>query len=165
MGFIEDLSNSWHELIDRHRNRPFLEASMAACALVVMADGAVTLRDRVRVDEVLETLEALKVFDPHEGVDAFNRYVADIEASPRDGRDAALQAILAETHEHRESAYLLIRVAVAVSRVQGRIPTTEQIEIVRLCSELDVEPADAGLYASPDGPDLFDLADGNNDGD
>ena len=138
---------------------------MAACALVAMADGAVSLRDRVRVDEVLETLEALKVFDPHEGVEAFNHFVQDIESSPREGRDAALQAMLAETHEHRESASLLIRVAVAVSRVQGRIPTTEQIEIVRLCGELGVEPADAGLYASPGGTDLFDLADGNNDGD
>ncbi|MCP5351899.1 MAG: tellurite resistance TerB family protein [Chromatiales bacterium] len=162
MSFLDSLSQSWHELVDRHRNRPFLEASMAACALVSMADGAVTLRDRVRVDEVLETLEALRVFDPHEGVDAFNRFVAEIAASPREGRERALAAMLIETREHRESAQLLIRVAVAVSRVQGVIPTTEQIEIVRLCGELGVEPADSGLYAAPDGRDLFD---GNNDGD
>lgn len=146
-GWLESLMNTYHETVDRHRNRPFLEAAMSACALVAMSDGAVSLRDRVRVDQVLETLEALQVYDPHEGVDLFNQIVSEIESDPRNGRIKALKLIMEEVNEHRDSAQLLVKIAVAVSKVQGAIPLPEQIEIVSLCSRLMVEPEDTGLYA------------------
>ena len=74
MGFLATLTDKFQEQMERHRNRPFLRAVMAACALVAAADGKVSLAERVRVDQILDTLEELRIFDPHEGVDLFNEF-------------------------------------------------------------------------------------------
>lgn len=145
-GLIYDFTNYLAKRLLHHRNYPFLSATMAACALVDAADGEVTYLERVRVDQVMETLEELKVFDPHEGVELFNKYVDEIKSSPREGRRAALEVVSNETRKHPEKAELLIRVCIAVSEVNGEIPIADQIEIVRLCSELGVNPGDCGLY-------------------
>lgn len=144
-GFLETLKESYHEHLQRQRQRPFLRACMAACARVAIADGEVTFPERVRVDQILETLEDLKVFDPHEGVELFNEFVEDILAHPKDGCDRALEA-MREGAADDESATLLIRVCCAVSEANGEKHLTDQIEIVSLCAQLGVEPRDLGLY-------------------
>ncbi len=145
-GLIEDFVSYLSKRLERHRNYPFLRATMAACALVDAADGEVTYLERVMVDQLMETLEELKVFDPHEGVELFNDFVEEIKDNPQQGRDSALEVVMDETDKHPEKTELLIRVCVAVSEVNGEIPMPDQIEIVRLCSELGVELEDCGLY-------------------
>jgi tellurite resistance protein len=148
-GFLKTLKTIFEEQAQRHRNRQFLEASMAACALVAMADGVVSFSQRVRVDQVMETLEELKVFDPHDGVNLFNEYAEAIMESPRKGRERALRALETEA-EVPEKANLLIRICLAVSEVGGQIPLPEQVEIVALANRLGVDPGACGLYTDGD---------------
>ena len=54
-GFLSSLIDNWQDALDRHRNRPFLEAAMAACAVIATDDGTVSFAERVRVDQILET--------------------------------------------------------------------------------------------------------------
>lgn len=145
-GFLHELVAEYRVRLERHRNRPFLRASMAACALVASVDGEVTLSQRVRVDQILDTLEALQVFDPHEAVDLFNEYVASIFASPRAGRRAALDDVRKVAAGDPEKALLIVRICLAVGDAGGDISIAEQIEIVTLCSLLGVAPDDCGLY-------------------
>lgn len=151
-GLIHDFVSYLSERLLHYRNYPFLRATMAACALVDAADGEVTYLERVRVDQLLETLEELKVFDPHEGVDLFNGFVDEIKSNPHDGRMSTLEVVTSETDKHPEKSELLIRVCVAVSEVNGEIPMADQIEIVRLCSELGIEPGDCGLNTDSGSP-------------
>ena len=137
-GFLVTLSKLYREQLERHRNRPFLRAAMAGCALISMASGAVTLRERVRVDQVLETLDALQVYDPHEGVELFNEFVEALEASEEQGRSMVLEAIDAEVAQEPEKAGLLIRICLAVSEVEEGIPVREQEQIAALCDHLGV---------------------------
>ncbi len=145
-GFLKKLTEVYRERIAKHRNRPFLKAAMAACALVAMANGTVSFRQRIRLDQIMEALEALRDFDPHEGVNLFNEVVTAMQKSPRTGHETAMELILQETAAHPEKAELLIRICLAVSEVDGVIPMTEQIEIVGLCSRLGVEPDRLDLY-------------------
>ena len=147
------LTGYWRERLERHRNLPFLKAVMAASALAAIADGEVTLGQRLRMDRILETLTRLKVFDPHEGVNLFNEYVQEILASPRQGREAALRDIRAAA-DGEETRQLLVRVCIAISEAGGRMGLVEQIEIVSLCSLLEVEPAACGLYTEPTSSDI-----------
>ena len=62
---------------------------MAASALVATADGDISFGERVRLDQILETLEALKVYNPHDGVDLFRDYSEVILESPKKGHAAA----------------------------------------------------------------------------
>ncbi|MEQ8196340.1 MAG: TerB family tellurite resistance protein [Rhodospirillales bacterium] len=148
-GFLANLVNNWQDAIERHRNRPFLEAAMAACAMVATDDGTVSFAERVRVDQILETLDQLNIYDPHEGVDIFNEYVDEVRNSPKQGREEALKAIEAFAGEP-ESASLLIRICLAVAEADGKATLADQIEIVTLCSLLAVDPEGLGLY--PDKP-------------
>ena len=59
--FLNHLTKLYQDQVERYRNRPFLKATMAACALVAVADGKVSFSQRVRVDQILETLDKLKV--------------------------------------------------------------------------------------------------------
>ena len=144
-GFLDNLTSYYQERLDRLRNRPFLKATMAASALVAIADGSVTFSQRMRMDQILDTLTTLKVFDPHEGVDLFNDYVREILDSPKEGREAAIRAITAGARDE-ESKRLMVRVCLAISEASGEIGLVEQIEIVSLCSLLGVDPGTCGLY-------------------
>ena len=145
-GFLSSLIEQYRQELEKHRNWSFLKASMAACALVAIANGSVAFRQRVRLDQVLETLDALKIYDPHEGVNLFNEFVEAIEVNPKEGRKGAVRAIRAEAAVDPEKARLLIRMCLAVSEVGGEIPLTEQVEIVGLCSQLGLDPRGFGLY-------------------
>ncbi|MGB0671299.1 MAG: tellurite resistance TerB family protein [Rhodospirillales bacterium] len=154
-GFLKSLTSLFGQELERQRNRPFLEAVMAAAAMVASVDGAISLAERVRVDQILETLDKLKVFDPHEGVDAFNDFVDSILADSKTGHERALKAIRAVTDEDPAVAQLLIRVCLAISEADGEKSLVDQIEIVQLCSQIGVDPSDCGLYVDKSADDIL----------
>ena len=68
---------------------------------------------------MIETLDALKVFDPHEGVELFNELVAAIQADPEEGHRLARHLVAEEVARDPEKARLLLRVCLAVSEREG----------------------------------------------
>ncbi len=144
--FLHNLTHNYREQMERHKNRPFLKGCMAACALVATADGNVSFSQRVRVDQLLQTLEALKFFDPHEGIDLFNEFTDAILSTPKAGHGKALQAVFETVKDRQASAELLIRLCLAVSEANGETSLSDQIEIVSLCSLLDVKSKKCGFY-------------------
>lgn len=141
---IERLKETIHLHSERHKNRPFLEATMAAAALVAAADGAVSFSERVRIDQLLEHLDQLKVFDPHEAVNIFNAYVDGLRDSPEDGRAKALSAV-AGVSDDREAATLMVRIATAISRADGIFTETERNELGAICAALDLSPEECEI--------------------
>jgi len=144
-GFLDSLLDDYRALMERHRNRPFLNAAMAACALAASARGEVTFSQRIRVDQILETLERLQVYDPHEGVDLFNHYSEAILAASREGHEQA-HAALQPFVDDPETAGLLVRICLAVTEASGETTLSQQIEVVMLCGLLGVENIPPGLY-------------------
>jgi tellurite resistance protein TerB len=144
IAILEDMKHFFQGRSEKEQNRPFLEAAMAACAMVSVSEGQVSFADRIRVDQIMETLTQLKVFDPHEGVDLFNRYAAAILASPKEGREAALKIIKTVTSDP-ETAEVLIDLCLAVSLSDGVTSLVEHIEIVSLCGLIGVDPDLIGL--------------------
>ncbi len=136
---LTSLTEAYQEQLERHRNRPFLRAAMGACALVSMANHVVSLRDRMRVDQLLETLDKLQVYDPHEGVELFNEFVAELRDSEPEGRAHVYQAIDDEVAEEPDKAELLIRICLAVSEEEQGVPAAERECIIDLCRRLGLE--------------------------
>ena len=151
--FLTSLLSEYHLQLERHRNRPFLEATMAACALVAVADGEISFGERIRIDQILNALDRLKVFDPHEAVNLFNQFSSDIFSAPKAGRERAIAA-LKLVSEHPESAALLMRIFMAICEIGETKSLVKQIEVVMLCGLLDIKPDDFGLYVD-DGADAF----------
>jgi tellurite resistance protein TerB len=143
-GILDNLKSFFQARTEKEQNRPFLEAAMAACAMVSASEGQVSFADRIRVDQIMDTLTQMKVFSPQEGVDLFNHYTAMILASPKAGRESALSTIRAVTSD-LETAELLIDLCLAVSLSDGITSLIEHIEIVSLCGLIGVDPDKIGL--------------------
>ena len=143
-GMLDNLKRFFQDRSEKEHNRPFLEAAMAACAMVSASEGQVSFADRIRVDQIMETLAQLKVFNPQEGVDLFNHYTGGILASSKEGREAALKTIKTVTSDP-ETAELLIDLCLAVSLSDGVTSLVEHIEIVSLCGLIGVDPDKIGL--------------------
>lgn len=144
-GFLTALKSSYENQMQRHQNKAFLNATMAACALVATADGRVTFSERVRVDQIVVTLEQLKAFNPVEAADLFRDFCDAVLDNPKDGHNK-LVAVLESVRGNQETAELLIRICLAVTEADGKTSLVDQIEIVTLCSLLELDPAHFGLY-------------------
>ena len=144
-GFLSSLTSLYRDQVERQRNRPFLEAVMSAAALVCSADGEVSFSERVRLDQIIEALRQLDVFDPHEAVNLFNEYAEAIAENPETARDAAFQRIQPVAKDP-ETATLILRICLGILEVEGDNTMVEEIEIVSLCSRLGIDPVNSGLY-------------------
>lgn len=145
MGILDTLTSLYREQVERHHNRPFLEAVMSAAALVCMADGKITFPERVRLDQIINAVKQLEVFDPHEAVNLFNEYTEAMRADPAQGHEDAFARIEPEARDP-EKAALILRICLGLLEVEGENAIAEQIEIVSLCTRLGIEPKDCGLY-------------------
>ena len=129
----ETLRNS----LSRIRNRQFLDATMAATALVAMADGEVTFSELSALDSVLETVQDLQMYDPHIAVDIYRDFADAIAENPDTGRRAAMAAV-GKIGRNHEAAELVIRVAVAISKADGDLNPRESRAIGEICGTLGV---------------------------
>jgi len=138
---FDTLRQAIADTLERHRQQPFLDAAMAACALVAMADGSVSLSEQSRVDDVLEAIDRLALFDVHEAVDLFNEYVEGVTADPAKGRKRALDAV-GRMKDDAEASDLLVKICLAVSRADGEYAPGERDQIAAVCRRLGRDLAD-----------------------
>ncbi len=126
--------------LERHRQRPFLEAAMAACALIASADDEVSFSERARMDAVLESLAELRIFDPHEAVNLFNARLEALQVDRQAGQGEAFEAIRrGATAEGAPE--LLVRICVAISLADGKFVVNERAMLGLICAALNLTPA------------------------
>ena len=128
-----------NERIARHRNRDFLKAAMAASALAAQADGTVTLSERYRIDEILARLERLRIYDPHKAVQILDAFLTEL----RNNGEVAERVLLGKLRriaEDREAAELIVRIALSVSRSDGKFSAPERAQFSEICAVLGFTP-------------------------
>jgi len=140
---ISRLASRYGALIERHRNRDFLDAAMAAAALVAIADGDASLEEGQRVGDLLRTLAPLAVFDPARGLDIYMRHVAEIRQSDA-GRERA-QATVAAAAKDGETAALVVLICLAVSEADGVVVDEEVAAIDRISDLLGVDASQVSI--------------------
>ncbi len=123
--------------LSRIRNRKFLDATMAATALVATADGEVTFSELSALDTVLETVQDLQIYDPHIAVDIYRDFADAIVENAEAGRRTAMAAV-GKIDRNHEAAELVIRVAVAISKADGKLSPLEARAISDICGTLGV---------------------------
>lgn len=145
MGWLTDIQDRYQRELERRKNKPFMQAVMAAAAMVAIADGKVSFPQRARLDQIIEAIEILNVFDPHEAVDIFKDYVDDILADRSAGHDRAMHDMLAAADD-KKTAELIVRVCLAVMHADREPALADEVEIVSICSMLGVPAENLGLY-------------------
>lgn len=141
MALFRSLLDGLHGELERHRNRRFMEATMAACALISAADGEVSFSERSRVDEVLEGLKRLRFFDVHEEIALMNDHLAAIAENPEKGTAECLRRI-AQAKDDPGAARTIVKVCMAVSGADGTVDSSERAAIDRVCGVLGLDPSE-----------------------
>jgi tellurite resistance protein TerB len=113
---------------------------MAASALVATADGAVRLAELATLDEVLETVRALRVYDPHDAVDIYRDYATELLDQPQPARERALRAI-ARIADEPDAARILLKVALAIGRADDALGDAERDALASICAALRLPPS------------------------
>jgi len=128
----------------RQRDRRFLEATMAASALVAYADGQVCFTERMRLDQILNHLDQLRAFDVREAINHFNKVIEDLKAEPEEGHARALESVEGFSQD-KASARLMVRAACHLCVADGVFTEGEQEQVAELCVLLDISPEDCEL--------------------
>lgn len=139
-GFLPEVAEALRVEVARFRQRPFLRAAMAGSALVAVADGDVSFSERSRLDQVLEKVEALRLYESHEAIDLFNAHVDAIVEDAAEGREAALE-IVAGVADDAEAAALILRICVALAGADGETSANERLALDEIAARLGLEPA------------------------
>ena len=126
------------EKVKRHRNKPFLEAMMAATALLALADEEIVLSERLALDFILENVKELKVFDVHQAVNLFRDYGKEVQEDFAKAKAKVLQTV-AKFSGDQQKAALLVRASILIAKADGDFSEPEQKVVDELCRVLCLE--------------------------
>ncbi|WP_420490549.1 TerD family protein [Neobacillus drentensis] len=129
------------ELFNRYKSQDVLEAVVAACALVAMADGYLDASERQKMMEFVHQSEELRVFDTNKVIQKFNLFVSRIENDRMMGRAEAFRA-LGKIRTKPEIARLVARYCIAIGYADGNFDNNEKQMVSDICRELGLNPAE-----------------------
>jgi stress response protein SCP2/tellurite resistance protein len=129
------------ELFTRYKSQDVLEAVVAACALVSMADGYLDATERQKMIEFVNSSEELRVFDSNKVIQRFNYFVSRIEADRMIGKAEAFRA-LGKIRSKPEIARLVARYCIAIGYADGNFDHNEMQMVSDICRELGLNPGE-----------------------
>jgi len=138
------------EKIERHRNKPFLEAMMAATALLALADEEIVISERLALDYILENVKELKVFDVHQAVNLFQDYGKDIRQDFDQAKDKVLKTLSKFSWDPQKAA-LLVRGSILIAKADGDFSEPEQKILDEFCRVLCLESEKVCMFEEMDG--------------
>ena len=136
--------------IERHRNKPFLEAMMASTALLALADKEIVFSQRLALDFILENVKELKVFDVHQAVNRFREYSKEVQEDFNKARERVLKTV-AKFSGDQQKAALLVRACILIAKADGDFSEPEQKVVDELCRVLCLESAKVCKFEPEEG--------------
>lgn len=124
----------------KFKNRSFMEAIVAACALVAAADGSISSEEKNKMVGFLRNSDELKHFDIKDVIAVFDKVTASLSFDIGIGKAEALK-IIGKLRGHEDQAKLMIRVACAIGASDGSFDDKEKAVIREICLDLGLDPA------------------------
>jgi len=152
-GWLNQQKNTAQESITRFKNKAFLDAVVAGCALVAAADGKIDASEKQKMAGFIQRSPELKVFDMQEVILSFNQITDNFEFDFIIGKASALQTIGKIKH-NEESARLLVRVCCAIGLADGDFDEDEKAIVREICKELNLNPDEFDLRSSSQSSDI-----------
>jgi tellurite resistance protein TerB len=130
--------------VSKFKNKSFMEATAAACAMIAAADGQVSSAEKEKMAGFIKNSPELKVFDIADVIKAFNDSVAKFEFDLSLGQAEALK-VISKVKSNDGASRLLVRVACAIGASDGDFDAKEKAACRQICLELGLNPADFEL--------------------
>lgn len=151
MGIFDDVTNwtkkqatTLSEEAKKIKNKKFMEATAAGCAMVAFADGAIKPEEKEKMVGFIQRNDALNVFDMTQVIAAFEKVVKGFEFDIQIGKGEALK-IIGKVKKGSDEAKLLVRVCCAVGTADDNFDENEKAAVRDICRELELNPDEFGL--------------------
>jgi len=137
--WANDQKRRAQDLFSRYKSQDVLDAIVAACALVALADGHLDNNERQKMIDFVNQSDELRVFDTNKVIQQFNLFVQKIERDSIIGRAEAFKA-LGRVRSKPEIARLIARYCIAIGYADGHFDQNEKQIVSEICLELGLNP-------------------------
>lgn len=141
VNWVHNTTQSISTEVKKFKNKRFLEAAVAGCAMVAASDGTISAEEKRKMMGFISQSEALSVFSTDEVVPLFEKYSASYDFDWEIGKAHALKTI-SQIKENGDEARLMVRVCCAIGAADGNFDENEKNVIREICNELGLDPAD-----------------------
>lgn len=142
--WLNQQKTSAQDSVTRFKNKDFLDAVVAGCALVAAADGEIEASEKQKMVGFIERSNELKVFDIKDAIKRFNGFTDSFDFDFVIGKGEAMKAI-GKLKSNDEAARMLIRVCCAIGMADGDFDDDEKKMVKEICIELHLNPSDFNL--------------------
>lgn len=130
--------------VSKFRNRTFMEATVAACALVAAADGSISSEEKQKMAGFIRNSDELKHFAIPDVIAFFDKVVSNFDFDAMIGKAEALK-VVGRLRGNEEQARVMVRVACAIGASDGNFDERERAAVREICVDLGLAPADFDL--------------------
>ena len=125
--------------VNHYRNKSFLKAVMAVCALATLADDEIKLSERYRIFHAFAREPALRELDINKAVDILDDYIFALRQEGDEAKEVLYKKIRRMAGQHKR-ARTLMRVAYLIIIADDDVNDAEKQEFRQLCALLNLEP-------------------------
>lgn len=141
--------NSLKTDAQKFKNESFLNAAMAASAMITVADGEISKEEKQKAIAFVRAHEALSIFDPAEVAKKFKNYLDSLDAdNPDTDTDIAeitAMSDIGKVKKSPEQARMVVRLAIAIGGADGDFDAQEQAQAAKIARELGLDPKEFDL--------------------
>jgi tellurite resistance protein TerB len=130
--------------VSKFKNRAFMEATVASCALVAAADGTISAQEKQKMAGFMRNSDELKHFDMPDVIAFFEKVVGNFDFDAGIGKAEALK-VIGRLRGNEEQARVMVRVACAIGASDGSFDEAEKAVVRTICKELGLNPTDFDL--------------------
>jgi len=130
--------------VSKFKNRTFMEATVAACAMVAAADGTISAQEKQKMAGFIRNSDELKVFEMPAVIAFFEKVTGNFDFDADIGKAEALK-VIGRLRGNEEQARVMVRVACAIGASDGDFDDGEKAVVRDICKELGLNPADFDL--------------------
>ncbi|MEK4053610.1 tellurite resistance TerB family protein [Paenibacillus sp. FSL F4-0087] len=142
--WLNSTKQGLEDQVKRFKNKDFMDAVVAGCALVAFADGTIDASEKNKMAGYINLSQELKVFDMTIVIERFNHYVNNFEFSPEIGKQEALKAI-AKFKSKPEVGRVIVGVCSAIGSADGNFDDQERRIVAEICTVLGLNPGEFSL--------------------
>ena len=130
--------------VAKFKNKDFLNAVVAGCALVAAADGSISSAEKQKMLGFINSSDELKVFGADEVIAAFNNVVSKFDFDHKINKTKTLK-VISKIKSDVAASKLMIRVCCIIGASDGDFDAAEKSIVVLICRELGIDPAEFDL--------------------
>ena len=128
----------------KFRNREFMQAIVAACALIAAADGDISSDEKQKMMGYIRSADELKHFDTDEVIAFFEAMTSKFDFDVEIGRAEALK-VIGRVKGKEEQARMVVRVACIIGGADGSFDDSEKAVTRTIATDLGLNPAEFDL--------------------